>query len=225
MVIRDKTFDELMVEGERLAKPSLLLSTEPSDLGVVAVWGGRGCPAHRGREDDQHRITFDCAWLARIGIDIRGSVGIYDVARRWNWPKPIHVSYDPDHPLDALIIADGTRLYAHEAASFPPIQALCLYGGDAVAAWLRANGWQRTDYDAAEASDLGERYSQEWMNRCPLYSSGWAAALHGWHMRWPEDDFYMPAEMALLLWTFWDAEPWIEVWKRNHDFRVELRIT
>src|SRR5208283_4274490 len=104
----------------------------------------------------------------------------------------------------------GTPLYGHEAVSFPPIMAVCLYGGVKVGEWIKSLGYERTDYDLIENTDLGQGYRQELMKRCPLYSNAYAAVLGGWHAMWPEDHFYMPSEMRLVLWTFRDAEPWIE---------------
>jgi hypothetical protein len=35
--------------------------------------------------------------------------------------------------------------------------------------------------------------------------------LSAWHVTWPNDDFYIPREMRLMVWTFKDSEPWYEV--------------
>jgi hypothetical protein len=219
------TLDELIAEGERLAKPSLLLSPEPNRQPPVAFWGGQGRRGYTGREDDRHKVTFDCSWLASVGVEVEGVIGVYDVDDRWGWVKPVHVDYTPELRLADAGCSGGLPLYGHERRSLAPLPAICLYGGDRITAWLAESGLKRTDYDFAESSELGQEYRRAWTKQSPLYEKQYAAALHGWHQQWPEDDFYMPAEMTLLLWTFWDAEPWLELWQRRPNFRVELRIT
>ncbi len=219
------TLDDLLAEGERLAKPSLLLSPEPNGQPVVAYWGGQGRRGYSGRKDDRHKITFDCSWLSSVGADVEGSIGVFDVDKHWGWAKPVHVDHQPGLKVADAGCSDGRALYGYERRSLAPLQAVCLYGSDRIMDWLTENEWKRTDYDIAESSELGQEYQAVWSEQWPLYSKEYAAVLHGWHQQWPEDDFYMPAEMRLLLWTFWDAEPWLELWHRRPNFRVELRIT
>jgi hypothetical protein len=50
--------------------------------------------------------------------------------------------------------------------------------------------------------------------------------LGGWHMLWPEDDRFDRGDNELLLWTFEDAEPWVEVWlTAQGELVVQERIT
>ena len=73
--------------------------------------------------------------------------------------------------------------------------------------WLGSIGYQRTDYDLAWRDELGRKYCDEWDRRTPYTSQKYAAVLGGWHIMWPEDEFYMPKEMELVIWTFRDSEP------------------
>jgi hypothetical protein len=213
-----------IAEGKRLAKPSLFLAESPSPTGVVAYWRGNR-PGYRGRADDRHRITFDCGWLSRQGLRVQGSVGVYDVDSRWGWAKPIHLDRQ-NASLAELRFEGGSPLYGREVPSFPPIEALCLYGGPAVAEWLASEGLDRTDYDIAATSDVGEAYQEEYRARCPLYLDNQpAAVLGGWHASWPDDEFYLPREMRLAVWTFRESEPWVEVFERSPNMPVRLRIT
>jgi hypothetical protein len=109
--------------------------------------------------------------------------------------------------------------------SLPPIEAVCLYGGSVAEEWLASEGLGRTDYDVAATTDIGAAYKQVYRERCPLYSAGPAAVLGGWHAIWSDDEFYLPQEMRLMLWTFRDAEPWIEVFERFPNLPVRIRIT
>jgi hypothetical protein len=219
------TIDELIVEGERLAKPSLLLSEDRSPIGPVAYWGGKGREGHRDPKDVRHRVTIDCGWLSEHGVPVRGSIGVYDVESRPLPPVPIWLDRLPDVPLNGLGMQGGTPLYGQESPSFPPIEALCLYGGPSVDAWLRPIGLDRTDYDQAMATELGQAYNGVYQQRCPLYSDQYAGVLGGWHAMWPDDEFYLPREMRLVLWTLWDSEPWIEVFERDPNLPVRVRTT
>ena len=214
--------DEIIAEGERLAKPSMLLDEKPSATGEMAHWRGQGRKGYVGRPEDRHRITFDCAWLAQQGIRVNGSLGVYDVFSGWAVPLALDRIQSP---LADLELSGGTPLYGHQAMSYPPIEALCLYGGKPVERWLASEGLDRTDYDVAFSTDVGQAYNRVYQERCPLYLNGAAAVLGGWHAIWPDDDFYLPREMRLVLWTFWESEPWIEVFERAPNLPVRIRIT
>jgi hypothetical protein len=218
------TSDAIIAEGERLARPCLLLEEAPNPAGVVAYWGGRGRHGYPGRADDRHRITFDCGWLADHGVRVRGSVGAYQVDARWHWPVPLYLDRTPA-PLADLRLEGGVLLFGRAAVSLPPVEAVCLYGGPAVEAWLAAEGLARTDYDVAATTAIGEAYQERYREQCPLYSGGPAAVLGGWHALWPDDEFYLPREMRLVLWTFRDVEPWIEVFERAPNLPVRIRRT
>lgn len=217
--------EALITEGERLAKPSLFLVETPTQTGVLAYWRGPGRDGYRGRVDDRHRITFDCGWLSEHGVRVRGLIGVFDVDPRWRWAIPVHLDR-VDRPLAEVRMDGGLPLFGREVSSFPPIEALCLYGGPIVDEWLGSEGLDRTDYDIAATTEAGEAYQEEYRNRCPLYSADQpVAVLGGWHAHWPCDEFYLPREMRLALWTFRESEPWLEVFERSPSLRVRLRIT
>ena len=74
--------------------------------------------------------------------------------------------------------------------------------------------------------DLQAQYDAEFSRRCPLYTGGVEVVLGGWHTTWPEDSFYLPREVTLVVWTFCEAEPWYEVWMdQNFNLDVKERIT
>ncbi len=155
---------------------------------------------------------------------MRGSVGVYDVDPQWRLRIPLWLDCVPT-PLSKLQIQGGTPLFGTEAKSFPPIEAVCLYGGAIVEEWLLSEEMKRTDYDVAATTEIGEAYQQVYRQRSPLFTDGPAAVLGGWHAIWQDDEFYLPQEMRLVLWTFRDAEPWIEVFERSPNLSVRVRIT
>lgn len=214
----------IIEEGERLARPSLLLDQAPTLTGIVAYWGGNGRLGYPGGDDDRHKITFDCSWLAEQGIRVRGSIGVIEIDPRWKYPVPVLIDRAP-LTLSQLQMQGGVPLFGTETPSFPPIEAVCLYGGPIVEEWLASEGLERTDYDVAATTAIGERYQEVYRKRCPLFSDGPAAVLGGWHAIWQDDEFYLPREMRLVLWTFRDAEPWIEVFERSPNLPVRIRIT
>jgi hypothetical protein len=219
------TCEAMIAEGERLAKPSLFLVETPTPNGAVAYWRGQGRVEYRGRDGDRHRIRFDCSWLSQQGVRVRGSIGVYDVDRQWGWVTPLYLDR-MNVPLSEVQIDGGLPLYGREVRSFPPLEALCLYGGPVVEEWLASEGLARTDYDIAATTEVGEGYQAEYRKRSPLYQEGQpVAVLGGWHALWPDDEFYLPREMRLVLWTFREAEPWVEVFERSPNMPIRLRVT
>jgi hypothetical protein len=130
--------NSVIAEGDRLAKPSMLLDETPSSSGVLAYWRGEGRVGYVGRVEDQHRITFDCAWLAQQGVRVNGCIGVYDVKNGWQVPLCVD---RVQASLTEIEMKGGTPLYGHEAVSFPPLEAVCLYGGKPVEEWLASGAW------------------------------------------------------------------------------------
>lgn len=216
--------ESLISEGEKLARPCIQLVEESTSTGILAYWRGEGRKTGQGRPDDTHRITFDCDWLSKHGLKFKGSIGVYDINPHHEWVKPLRIDRI-DSPLAKLQV-DGTPLFGNETNSFPPIESLCLYGGPVVDDWLKSEGLDRVDYDDAALTKAGEAYQQEFIRRSPLHQSKQPVAiLGGWHAFWSDDEFYLPREMRLMLWTFREAEPWIELFERFPNIHTRLRIT
>lgn len=236
------TFEELIAEGHRLEKSCLYLTDEPNENGLVGYWGEEGpsnLPDGYGYDGwpfkPRHWITLDCAWIKKQGGRVEGIVSVYEKADIWQdpetnewlfqgWLQEGDVIWQYNKTLKDLEI-EGEKLYGLEGKSFPPIQAVCLYGSEKIEAWLREQNLKRTDYDALHGK-LADRYHQYWIERSPilLQNEEYVAVMGGWHAQW-QDDFYMPAEMELVVCTARDSEPWVEVWARCPNFRVEFRIT
>jgi hypothetical protein len=133
--------------------------------------------------------------------------------------------YLPEAPPFSEIQCSGVPLFPRIERSFPPFQAVCLYGGEEVAAWLNSLGKKPWEYTHV-ANEIRSGYDAEYRSRSPLYTKGADVMLGGWHTIWPWDSFYMPAEMRLIAWTFRDAEPWYEVWlDQMGNLAVKTRTT
>lgn len=184
-------------EAERLARRGELLL--PTGLGSPVAWV---YPYSIGA------VAIALALGERI-------VAVVPDARRGG-----SVTTVPDVP------AGGTPLFAHAWTSYPPIEAIFLFGGAVIQEWLEANGWERTwgyndnfpDREAVEA------YESWWQSTHPFYTSSALAVRGGWHFVWPDDDWYERLNDELLVWTT-AGEPWIEVWAESRGLRVLQRYT
>jgi hypothetical protein len=238
------TAAELIAEGERLSRPCLLLGSWGQG-NILGYWGGKGRePRPTGHMMElpgvvsKHWVSIDCDWLAQQGI-LHPQAGnsylsIYERKLPEDHPLYPYRGHDFIWVGDGVPLAkagmDGEPLYAKEAVSFPPFQAVCMYGGPAVEAWMASFGLRRIDYEHSNLhrSEAGRAYYREWERRTPWAWSGdegTAAVLGGWHQMWPDDDFYVPPETQPVLWTLRDSEPWIEIRRGFRNYLVFSRIT
>jgi len=118
-------------------------------------------------------------------------------------------------------------LYAHAARSLPPIDAVFRFGSAAVQQWLREHNWQSDwGYNSNFADPApADEYERLYQSRCPLYAGGSFAVLGGWHFPWPDGDWAELLVQTLLVWTFEESEPWVEVWSGTEGLRVKQRLT
>ncbi len=208
---------DLISEGTALLRPSLVLSGEPAAGDVVGVWDNRSVLQTGGRRL-QHRISVDCGWLQSQGFPLSGVLSVFSDGLE---------AYAALEPEAALNAKGGDPLWGVEEPSFPPPEALCLYGSDRIGEWLAGRGWPREH--GAEAvigrTPEGAAYIEAWQSRFPLYRKGPAAVLGGWSMMWPEDGEYKSRGRLVLL-TLRGAEPWIEVWAgQEGGLSAAVRIT
>src|SRR5262245_9503524 len=134
------TLDDLIAEGEALARPSWILRTQPTESGIVGFWGGERADvqhalppedtAFRGR---RHLVTLGEAILAEIGVR-QGPVSLFE------WESVTGgqaVRVEADYRLHFRDLRfSGEPLFATPEPSFPPFAAVCLYGSGRVAEWL-----------------------------------------------------------------------------------------
>ena len=209
------TLEELIAEGESLARPSWILSTQPAESGVAGFWGGeRGdlpdslppeVTAFRGR---RHIVSVSESLLAEIGVR-HGPVSLFE----WEsvqGEQALRVEADQRLHFQDLRF-NGEPLFATPEPSFPPFAAACLYGSARVAEWLGGQGLTRYDYWRV-TDDLQAQYMAEWERRSAFCRSVGDLIVGGWHFLWPEDDFFVPPELQLVALTLRDAEPWFEIW-------------
>lgn len=207
-------------ECQRLSRPRLNLRRRRKPGDVVGIWGGSGClPPPPGNW--KHRITVSCDWLHRNGFDLSGFLAVYenrddDTSFRSIPFRERFRAVQADEPAIALSGTDGIDLVGTEDVALPPVEALEVYGSAEMRRLLLPSLDQATLLDTYE-------------ERCPLHyadKEGIYALLGGWHVPWPENDAYDDEPGRLVLWTFKDAEPWLEVWQRPSGLlEVVPRIT
>ena len=227
----EMTVDDLIAEAEKLARPCLLLNTEGKGE-VVGYWRGERQdrpnavpPEATALRSIEHIMTIDAGLLARVGIKQPFSSIGFAAVEQVNGDMVYRVLGSGSSLTE--LQCDGLPLYLTEDKSFPPFEAICLYGSERVAAWLKSLGLERHDYQQAQLESQAVEYSDFYMSRTSLYQGGADVVVGGWHQLWSDDDFYMPLEMRLAIWTLRDAEPWYELWQAtgNGNWSVKERIT
>ena len=210
------TANQFIDEGRRIQRQTVLLTPDGAGDGA-AIWYG-------------HNSTEEADDGCRCWLSVNGSF-----IPSWNTPGWLSVFTDDEaceggriEVTPAVPKSDGLRLYAREIAVLPPIDAVIARGSSAVGEWLAENNWKREwrynsnfrDRAVAEAYQAVERREN------PLYWKGAYAALGGWHMGWPDNDWHDLVDEKLLVQTYMDSEPWVEAWElRSGSFKVIQRIT
>ncbi|MDF3083080.1 hypothetical protein [Burkholderia sola] len=193
------TSDDFLNEARRLARPCRQYRFAADGEPVTGYW--------HGVDDGALCISIerDGVWL-NVYLDDGGTGGRVETST---------------HP-----VRSDRPLCRSDALSLPPVDAVFRFGSAAIGAYLDAHGWQRDwgfngNFKGAAAHD----YEREWMAQCPLYADGVVAVAGGWHMPWPDDDWNEPIDVELVLWTFEESEPWVEVFSNGSRYSVIQRIT
>lgn len=212
---------ELIAEGERLAKPGVLLRDEGAPEALAAVWGGPG-PLPKPSGEYRHWLTFNCRFLPAGLEPAVGCVGVYTTERDSCDGLAIH-----DSTREVTRNVAGRPLYAQSACPLPPIDALFRFGGPSVQRWLRECQWEPEEPYNENFRDraIVDKYERRYQSEYPLYTEVAVAVLGGWHFPWPDGDWADLLADSLLAWTIEDSEPWVEVWRTGNSFRVLERIT
>jgi len=216
------TPDQLIAEGDAIAKKCFLLIPEVSGP-VVGYWGGtrsdipdsfpeitNSRPTKLARYTSRrHVMSIDDSLLNLLGIDRLGPVGLFE----WESTDKNHqlnVDRDPRRHFKNFTCS-GLPLYAIESRSFPPVEALCLHGSERIGTWLSSMGLARHEYWRVPRDQISE-YEEHYSKQSAFNHQKAHAIVGGWHVMWPEDDFYIPPELTFIALTLHDAEPWYTVW-------------
>lgn len=210
------TVDELIAEGRRLQRQTILLSPDGSG-NAAALWYGHD---YDEESPDGHRcwISVDAGFIP--SFDGRGWLSIFTDDESAQGGR-VDVSSAPFR-------RDGVRLYPKEITVLPTIDAVIACGSPAVERWLEENNWQRDWRYNSNFRDhaIVEKYEAVEHRENPLYWKEAYATLGGWHMGWSDDDWHGLLDANLLVQTYMDSEPWVEAWQlASGELKVIQRIT
>lgn len=223
---------DLTKESAALSLPCFDLV--PAGLGdpVVAHWGGRRSDLPEefpkfvtALKSQAHFLSVEQSLFEQLGLRGRGPLALSKVTTVEDEERLNHVNVSTGK-LSDIAFEDSIPLTAKPAISLPPFEAVLLYGGPAVQEWLASQGLQRWQYGEV-APEAREQYQEQFNRQLPLFMDNPPfARIGGWHVSWPDDYFYIPREMRLMVWTFQDAEPWYEVFLSPlRNYVIKERIT
>jgi hypothetical protein len=224
------TAEQLREEGQRLARPCVWLRSQGPKDDFAAVWGGPGVvPPPKGPY--RHWLTINCwaykEFLHRNGLKIGPTQGCLSVYTDYDGGGA--AVHDPKARLTDK--HEGTRLYAHPGRCLPPIDAIFRLGSPAVQQWLQAQGWKPEWGYNNNFKDKKpvQQYDRAYRELNPIYGGLGGTPVHamlgGWHFPWPEGDWAARIDRPLLVLTFEESEPWVEVWGKGKGFEVKQRVT
>jgi hypothetical protein len=224
--------DSLIREAAALSLPCFDLVPAGRGDPVMAYWGGKRSDLPEAFpkfvtafKSQKHFLSVEQSLFDELGLQGRGPLALSLVTTAEDHERLDHVNVSTGK-LSEVVFEDSVPLTAKPATSLPPFEAVLLYGGPAVQEWLTSLRLQRWQYDDA-SPEVREQYLKEFNVQLPLCKEHPPfARIGGWHVSWPDDNFYIPREMRLMVWTFQDAEPWYEVFLSPlRNYVVKSRIT
>lgn len=225
---------DLLAEAQRLARPVTLLKTSGTGT-PVACWGGEPTvplPAHLvvTDEDDLEDGYFFTHWLSvdarHLPRPLPGCLSVFLHGDR----SPL-VLHDPEAVLQCT--EEGAPLYGHPVLERPHLDALFRHASPAVQAWVAQQLGEdpevlrtRSDVGAPRQSTL-EQLDQVLRSDHPMWTRGVVAQLGGWCWGWPDEawDEREQAGQELMVVTYEQSEPWVEVWWTGERFEGVEHIT
>ena len=209
--------DILINEAKELALPCYDLIPASRGDEVLAHWSGKRSdlperfPSFVGAyKSRRHVLSVDATLFESLTLKGRGPFALAFDTRRDDSESTL--AFPLNSGSLASVSFEGTvPLRAVPTVSFPPLEAVLLYGGPRIDSLLNEFGLRRWEYSNL-TDNIAEEYRSYFYEGCPLMADEPPfARVGGWHLLWHDDDYYLPREMRLMLWTFQDSEPWYEV--------------
>jgi len=221
----------LLKESEALTLPCFNLVPAGKDDKVSAYWKGRRSDLPESfpkfataLKYQKHFLSIDQTLFDQLGLQGRGPFALSMLTTAEDDEK-LHNTNVSTGNLSEISFEESIALTAKPATSLPPLEALLLYGGPAVQEWLHSQKLQRWEYERVDSA-VRDQYQKYFNPQLPLYLENPPfVRVGGWHVQWPDDDFYIPREMRLMVWTFQDSEPWYEVFLsplKNYVFKSRI---
>lgn len=174
--------------------------------------------------------AFFAHWLSvdarTLPLPVTGCLSLY-VNPEEDQPLVLH------GPTTTLQITGGTLLFAHQTMELPHVDALFRHGEPALQQWM-ADLLGRSPEALLTRSDIGaprhpalDQLDQRLRAAHPMWAGGAMAQLGGWCWGWPDEawDERENQGQHLVLTTFENSEPWIEVWWTGHGFEATAHLT
>lgn len=208
--------DLLLQESQALSLPCFDLVPAAKGDRIVAHWGGSRVdlpeefpPEVTALKSQRHLLSVDQQLFDELRLPLRRPLAL-SIVTTADDDEQIAARHVPSSRLSDTEFEDSLPLTCRPAVSLPPLEAILLYGGPGIQEWLAAQGLQRWQYSDVRR-EVQEAYGKHFDPQFPLFAkTPPVARVGGWHTLWPDDDFFLPREMRLLVWTFQDAEPWYE---------------
>jgi hypothetical protein len=229
------TLDDLIVEAETISEQAFALYSTPQtdDTEIHGYWGGERSdrpnevPEWVVFESIRHICTVRETIIQKI-YDAPSSLGLFEYEYKDETPPLVNIEF-PECEWQEIEFS-GTPLYQKPIQSFPPLEAVLLYGGTNIQNWFQELGLKRYQYGQIYRDETNRKlisdFSQIWFERTQILEQDATLIVGGWHKFWSDDCFYIPKEAPLIFQTLQDAEPWYECFAANYsNFFVKERIT
>ena len=210
--------DILINEARELALPCYDLIPAAQGDEVLAHWSGKRSdlpedfPSFVGAyKFRRHVLSVDESLFESLRLKGRYPFALTIDTRRDEDESEVAATIPTSSGSLTSVTFEGTiPLKAVPAISLPPLEAVLLYGSPKIDSLLKEFGLRRWEYSGL-TDNIAEEYRIYFYEGCPLMADQPAfARVGGWHLPWM-DDYYLPREMRLMIWTFQDSEPWYEV--------------
>lgn len=200
---------DLVAEGRQLQLPSLLL--EPKGSGdPAAIWYG-----HYGLKPsaDGHHCWLSVNAKFIPDCKLKGWLKVYTNDKTYRGGKVLISKVRPKSP--------GIELFARAIEVLPPLYVLRAKGSQRFQDWVRA---EKVNFNASRLTPPLKSYVAKQIDEDPFTwpdsycrLGGWSSWENGWR------DFQSG---KLLIQTYKDSEPWVEVWQLDSgELRVVQYIT
>jgi hypothetical protein len=197
----------LVAIARTLARPAVVLTKRGKDY--AAIWRGAGVvPGPKG--DWEHLISVDCTKLPLNPRKLKGVLSVYESTGPNNFRCEHVVHHDPKARLPAK--TDGVKLFGSAYSCPPPPNALLEEGPREVNRW--------SDSKPLDYQETVQAYVNHYFKHYPpnghAMLGGWSDPMGHEIEKWMK---------TLLLITFEDAEPFVEVWDDGKRLRAYGRIS
>ena len=125
------------------------------------------------------------------------------------------------------VLAGQVALYAVEAQDLPCAEIVMRKGSEELQAWGREVDGETAAPNSDRLLPL-RRFEEKWEGTHPSRKSHGGsvfAQLGGWPVTWPDESAAQQLRCELVLRTYQNSEPWLEVFRRGKSYDVKIRIT